>query len=162
MFLGTGSSIFSIRYIFSSLMKGLVNKIFLSRICLNNFFKYIFHLRTKVACNVKKEFWTHFPVTLKKVKLQKSNLYQINHLKVYFLAYFIKNIRKLNMICTKTQNMRVERCGGPCTRLYKNWGEVNLHVQKLAMVSPVSWQESKSCGFITNNNIFNLLTCNGF
>lgn len=120
MFLGTGSSIFSIHYNFSSLIKGLGKKIFLSRISLNNYLKHIFHLRTKVACNVKKEFWTHFPVTLIKVKLQKSNLYQINHLKVYFLVYFIKNIRKLNMIYPTTQNMRVERYGGPCTRLYKN------------------------------------------
>ena len=54
MFLGTGSSIFSIRYIFSSLIKGLGNKIFLSRISLNNFLKYNFSFENQGCMQCKK------------------------------------------------------------------------------------------------------------
>ena len=60
MFLGTGSSIFSIRYIFSSLIKGLGNKIFLSRISLNNFLKYNFSFENQGCMQCKKLFFETF------------------------------------------------------------------------------------------------------
>ena len=75
---------------------------------------HIFHLKNKVAFNVKINFLTLFHVTLKKHELQKSNLHQLNHLKVYFLAYFMQNSQKLNMVGYTASNMWPKRYGGPC------------------------------------------------
>ena len=60
-------------------------------------------------------FLTLFHVTLIKYELQKSNLHQMNHLKVYFLTYFMQNSQKLNMVGYTASNMWPKRYGGPCT-----------------------------------------------
>ena len=39
----------------------------------------------------------------------------MNHLKVYFLAYFMQNSQKLNMVGYTASNMWPKRYGGPCT-----------------------------------------------
>ena len=38
----------------------------------------------------------------------------MNHLKVYFLAYFMQNSQKLNMVGYTASNMWPKRYGGPC------------------------------------------------
>ena len=38
----------------------------------------------------------------------------MNHLKVYFLAYFMQNSQKLNMVGITASNMWPKRYGGPC------------------------------------------------
>ena len=43
----------------------------------------------------------------------------MNHLKVYFLAYFMQNSQKLNMVGYTASNMWPKRYGGPCIFLAK-------------------------------------------
>ena len=62
-------------------------------------------------------FLTLFHVTLIKYELQKSNLHQMNHLKVYFLAYFMQNSQKLNMVGYTASNMWPKRYEGPCSKI---------------------------------------------
>ena len=59
---------------------------------------HICHLRIKVASKVAKLFSTLLVITWVKIELQKSNLHQINHLKVYFVTCFMQNIQKLTMV----------------------------------------------------------------
>ena len=57
----------------------------------------------------------HFSsVSLEKIKLKKNNLHQMNYWKVYFLAYLIKNVQKVNMVAPMYKNVWSKRYGGPC------------------------------------------------
>ena len=42
----------------------------------------------------------------------------MNHLKVYFLTYFMQNSQKLNMVGYTASNMWPKRYGGPCMMCY--------------------------------------------
>ena len=53
---------------------------------------------TRVWSKVEKWYWRFFPVSLLKIDLQKTNLHQMNQWKVFFLAYFIINIPKVNIV----------------------------------------------------------------
>ena len=66
---------------------------------------FICHLRIKVASKVAKLFLTLLAVTWVKIELQKSNLDQINHLKVYFVTCFMPNIQKLTMVGYTASNV---------------------------------------------------------
>ena len=69
---------------------------------------------TKVWSKVAKLYWRSCPVSLIKIDLQKTNLHQKNYWKVYFLAYFIQNIQKVNMVGPMDSNMPTKTYGGPC------------------------------------------------
>ena len=75
---------------------------------------HICQSRIKVACKVAKSFLTLFPVTLVMVEVQKSNLHQMNHKKVYFLTCFIKNVQKLHMVGCRALNECAILYGPPC------------------------------------------------
>ena len=72
-----------------------------------------------VSANLQSDIWLFFPVSLVKINLQKSNKHQMNHWKIYFLAYFITKIQKVNMVSHKDSNVRAKRYGGPCNS--KKW-----------------------------------------
>ena len=71
-------------------------------------------MRIKVACKVAKSFLTLFPVTLVKVEVQESNLLQMNCKKVYFLACFMQNVQKSNMVGSRALNDWANHYGPPC------------------------------------------------
>ena len=48
----------------------------------------------RVWSKVAKWYWRFSPTFLLKIDLQKTNLHQMDYWKVYFLAYFVKNIQK--------------------------------------------------------------------
>ena len=69
---------------------------------------------TRGWSKVAKWYWRFSPVSLIKIDLQKTNLHQMNHWKVYFLAYFIINIPKVNMVGPRDSNVLTKTYGGFC------------------------------------------------
>ena len=78
---------------------------------------HICQLTFKVACKVEKCFLKLFHVTLIKIELQKSNLHQMIHGKVYFLTCFMQNVKKLNILSSTVPDLQPERYGGPFSPL---------------------------------------------
>ena len=74
-------------------------------------------MRIKVACKVARSFVTLFPVTLVKVQVQEGNFDQMNHKEVYFLASFMQNVQKPNMVGSRALNDRPNHYGPPCRLL---------------------------------------------
>ena len=50
----------------------------------------------------------------------------MNHLKVYFLTYFMQNSQKLNMVGYTASNMWPKRYGGPCRCTLEEEMVINL------------------------------------
>ena len=72
--------------------------------------------------------------------------------KVYFLAYLIKNIQKVNVVGPVDKNERPKRYGGPCRvrrenrkkflKILENWSKAS-ELDREGV--PVEWEDFQSC-----------------
>ena len=67
----------------------------------------------------KYHFLTFLPVTWVKIVIQKRAVYQMNGWNLYFLAYFMCNIQKINLRRPRTSNITVKFIEWPFI-----WGKI--------------------------------------
>ena len=104
---------------------------------------HICQSRIKVACKVAKSFLTLFPVTLVKVEVQESNLYQMNQKKVYFLTCFVQNVQKFNMVGCRALNGCPNHYGPPC-----KYPKEESHSSSLCVYVISFWSQLKTSATI--------------
>ena len=61
----------------------------------------------------KYRFWTFLPVTWVKIELQRPTIHQMNGWNLYFLAYFMPSIRKLNLRGPRTSDISLKFIESP-------------------------------------------------
>ena len=61
----------------------------------------------------KYHFLTFLPVTWVKIELQKGTIHQMNGWNLYFLAYFMQSIRKLNLRGPRTSDISLKFIESP-------------------------------------------------
>ena len=66
----------------------------------------------------KYRFWTFLPVTWVKIELQRPTIHQMNGWNLYFLAYFMQSIRKLNLRGPRTSDISLKFIESPFIYLH--------------------------------------------
>ena len=78
---------------------------------------------------IKYHFLTFLPVTWVKIVIQKRAVHQMNGWNLYFLAYLMCNIQKLNLRCPRTSNITVKFIASPFSKM-RQIKKINAHYQQ--------------------------------